>query len=69
MPDDPTHEEEEEEEEDNFQLSDDQIADFKDAFKKFDAAGESRRKKIRTDGLTDGGRDGWTDGQKNGRIN
>jgi len=40
MPDDPTHEEEEEEEEDNFQLSDDQIADFKDAFKKFDAAGD-----------------------------
>jgi len=40
MPDDPTHEEEEEEEEDNFNLSDDQIADFKDAFKKFDAAGD-----------------------------
>jgi len=40
MPDDPTHEEEEEEEEDNFQLSDDQVADFKDAFKKFDAAGD-----------------------------
>jgi len=40
MPDDPTQEEEEEEEEDNFQLSDDQVADFKDAFKKFDAAGD-----------------------------
>jgi len=40
MPDDPNHEEEEEEEEDNFQLSDDQVADFKDAFKKFDAAGD-----------------------------
>jgi hypothetical protein len=33
-------EEEEEEEEDTFMLSDDQISDFKDAFKKFDAAGE-----------------------------
>merc|ERR1712042_18755 len=31
--------EEEEEEEDTFQLTDDQTADFKDAFKKFDAAG------------------------------
>merc|ERR1712142_1459961 len=30
---------EEEEEEDTFQLTDDQVADFKDAFKKFDAAG------------------------------
>merc|ERR1711872_553877 len=41
MPDDPNHEEEEEEEEeDNFQLTDDQVADFRDAFKKFDAAGE-----------------------------
>merc|ERR1712025_390327 len=30
----------EEEEEDNFQLTDDQTADFRDAFKKFDAAGE-----------------------------
>merc|ERR1712145_37022 len=40
MPDDPNnHEEEEEEEEDNFQLTDDQVADFRDAFKKFDAAG------------------------------
>merc|ERR1739838_573339 len=33
-------EEEEEEEEDTFQLTDDQTADFKDAFKKFDAAGQ-----------------------------
>merc|ERR1712087_728777 len=33
-------EEEEEEEEDTFQLTDDQTADFKDAFKKFDAGGE-----------------------------
>merc|ERR1712136_86041 len=41
MPDDPTHEEEEEEEEeDTFQLTDDQTADFRDAFKKFDAAGQ-----------------------------
>merc|ERR1712136_632299 len=41
MPDDPTHEEEEEEEEeDTFQLTDDQVADFRDAFKKFDAAGQ-----------------------------
>ena len=31
---------EEEEEEDTFQLTDDQVADFKDAFKKFDAAGK-----------------------------
>merc|ERR1711872_642644 len=31
---------EEEEEEDTFQLTDDQTADFKDAFKKFDAGGE-----------------------------
>ena len=41
MPDDPNHEEEEEEdEEDTFQLTDDQVADFRDAFKKFDAAGK-----------------------------
>jgi len=41
MPDEPVPEgEEEEEEEDTFQLSDDQSADFRDAFKKFDAAGE-----------------------------
>ena len=32
-------EEEEEEEEDTFQLTDEQVADFRDAFKKFDAAG------------------------------
>merc|ERR1712168_1332806 len=31
--------EEDEEEEDTFTLTDDQVADFKDAFKKFDAAG------------------------------
>merc|ERR1712096_177343 len=30
----------EKEEEDTFQLTDDQTADFKDAFKKFDAGGE-----------------------------
>jgi len=41
MPDEPeVPEEEEEEEEDTFQLTDDQVADFRDAFKKFDAAGE-----------------------------
>merc|ERR1711990_456275 len=41
MPDEPEiPEEEEEEEEDTFQLTDDQTADFKDAFKKFDAGGE-----------------------------
>merc|ERR1739838_349479 len=34
------HEEEEEDEGDTFQLTDDQVADFKDAFKKFDAAGQ-----------------------------
>jgi len=39
MPDEPVPEEEEEEE-DTFHLSDDQTADFKDAFKKFDVAGE-----------------------------
>jgi len=41
MPDEPNHEEEEdEEEEDTFQLTDDQVADFRDAFKKFDTAGQ-----------------------------
>ena len=48
MPDDPTHEEEEEEEEeDTFQLTDDQTADFRDAFKKFDAAGKLMPKRKR----------------------
>merc|ERR1712112_416246 len=41
MPDEPEIPEEEEEvEEDTFQLTDEQTADFKDAFKKFDAGGE-----------------------------
>jgi len=39
MSDEEKLEEEEEEEEDTFILTDDQAADFKDAFKKFDAAG------------------------------
>ena len=44
---DKREEEEEEEEEDTFQLTDDQTADFKDAFKKFDAGGKSEGRRRR----------------------